>query len=181
MASCSLEIQITNDCIETFKDENTALKLIVEKYENDNFNQCFSLLLQHPLIDINKLFLINNIREYLSKNETFNSIIKLNALHLAILNGHLEVVKLLCENSKIDINILKVEEINKSLNDKEEKMIEKDSPLHVAVKNTSHHQIEIIEILMKNSFIDLKIEDSDGKTPYYCAKNSLIKELLSSK
>ena len=45
MVSCSLKIQISNDCIKTFKDENTALKLIVEKYENEDLYQSFSQLL----------------------------------------------------------------------------------------------------------------------------------------
>ena len=123
----------------------------------------------------------NDIQEYLSKNETINSIIKLNALHLAILNENLAVVKILSENSKIDINIPKIEEIITSLKGKEEKMIKKDSPLHVAIKNTLQHQFEIIQILMKNPFIDLKIEDSNGRTPYHCAENPLIKKLLSTK
>lgn len=61
--------------------------------------------------------------------------------------------------------------------DYEEIATKKDTPLHIVVKNNCPDQIEIINLLIKSPFIDLKVEDKDGKKPYDCTDNPIIKNL----
>lgn len=85
---------------------------------------------------------------------------------MAVQNKKIEIVKLLLQNSKIDVNI----QFKSSDEEKDGK-----TALHFAVANEDY---EIIKLLLENQSIDVNIKDSQGNTPIELTKIERIKEMI---
>lgn len=171
------------------KVKKTALHLAIEK---DNVD-ISKLLLQNKNIDVNALLskkgkIIEDNNEYEEYNDDddefdeekfFNDdyvkreyrdyeyiFQKQVALHMAVQNKKIEIVKLLLLNSKIDVNI----QFKSSDEEKDGK-----TALHFAVANEDY---EIIKLLLENQSIDVNIKDSQGNTPIELTKSERIKEMI---
>ena len=125
--------------------------------------------LKNDKLNINEFYLATYIN---LKKGGKSTIQKKAALHYAIEKENIDIIKLLLENEKIDINII-------SLSGAIE-YVEK-TPLIIAVELEN---IEIIEILLENKNIDIDYHSQFCKTALQIAtekKNDTIVNLLSTK
>lgn len=87
------------------------------------------------------------------ENEYVSYQIKRNAIHIAIEMNHLEILKTLLSNMKVDMNIrneIIIETINKD--GEEEKILKKETPLLTAMKLKFK---EIVNFLLDNKYADI--------------------------
>ena len=96
---------------------------------------------------------------------------------MAVDNENIEIIKLLLENSKIDINIPSEEIYYKKVGNIKRKMFKNiiNTPLHAAVE---HMDFDIVELLLKKKDINLQIKDYNGKTPIECTGNDRMIQLF---
>lgn len=126
---------------------------------NNENKEIVKLLLSNKNINVNQMSIFyryssERIHDFQVDNTRFE--VNKNPLHLAIEKGNIEIVKLLLQCEKIDINSLK---IYKTYGDDDEcysnwLKITEQTPLHVAIEQNN---IEIINLLLKNNKIDVNL------------------------
>ena len=130
-----------------YKEELSLLHLAVE---NENVD-IVKFLLINPEIDVNQ-----KMTSYYDTKNSYNSEkLDINreektALHIAAEKGNLEIVELLCQNSKININE-KTIDCYPSDDDTRERI----TPLHFAIDNEDS---EIVAFLVENPKIDINLK-----------------------
>lgn len=121
-------------------------------------DKIIKLLLSNESIDINQLSMFyrysNERYEFQEDNTRFE--VSKNPLHFAIEKEYIDIVKLLLQSKKIDVNSLK---IYKTYGNNDEEYtnwleITEQTPLHIAVIKKN---VEIIKLLLNNNEIDVNI------------------------
>lgn len=95
---------------------------------------------------------------------------QISPLYLAILKNNIDIIELLLNQQKIDVNMKSMIRENWYAND----MLLRTA-LHASVINK---QIKIIKMLLQHKNIDMNIVDEKGKKPIDYTEDEIIKELF---
>eukprot|EP00494_Astrolonche_serrata_P034443 UN34712 len=72
-----------------------------------------------------------------------------SALHVAVENENLDILRLLCKHPQIDINVTD---------------LYGDTPLIMACASVTENTIDIVNILLQKESVDINIQNKEGRT-----------------
>lgn len=157
----------------TNKIEKTLLYAAIE---TGNIN-IVKFCLDRPEIDVNIPFVMQRFNGDLRRNNQF--LLKrdsgkieeqISPLYLAVSNGNIDIVELLLNQQKIDVNVISI--IKPTYYSTEKR---NSTALHAAVQNKN---TEIIKLLLQQKNIDVNVVDESGKKPIDYADEGKIKKLF---
>lgn len=177
----SIEIDIeAGGCIgyltKVTRIEKTPLYAAIQNGHYNIVKTC----LKHPKIDINCPFVAMKLKGLRWKtfssyfyDESGEVYLQISALYLSVINGNIDIVRLLLNQPKIDIN-MRSTLVQKSFND----TTLLRTALHEAVENK---RIEIIKLLLQQKEINKNVLDEKNEKPIDYTNDEKIKELFNSK
>lgn len=172
LSNDKLDINKMSKCNnETENEEENALITEIKF----NCPEIVKLILDNDNLKVNVFY--NRLKNYYDENYQLIEgavNIKLSPIYYAVKKSNHEIVKILLNNKKVDVNVLNKEFKNIEWRSEFEDI--EETVLHLAVRNDDK---EVVQLLAQCENINFDIKDKQGKTPIEYAKSEEIKQMLN--